>query len=166
MHRKHRDLWDLKVSVNNGLFQLKFIPPMEDMTLIFYTRSMNFKCDHPPRTQCKDIDQQNLYKSSIMVASMVANTSVDAGNDSGGPEFANTYEFIFSFNNDGVANVVPISRSYFKLIEILQDNDVLMNTTEIRSACLCEGPGGFIQAINDMYRDKTYLYPIHCIILF
>lgn len=80
-------------------------------------------------------------------------------------KFANTYEFIFSFNNDGVANVVPISRSYFKLIEILQDNDVLMNTTEIRSACLCEGPGGFIQAINDMYRDKTYLYPIHCITL-
>lgn len=80
-------------------------------------------------------------------------------------KFANTYEFIFSFNNDGVANVVPISRSYFKLIEILHDNDILMNTTEIRSACLCEGPGGFIQAINDVYRNKAYLYPINCITL-
>lgn len=80
-------------------------------------------------------------------------------------KFANTYEFIFSFNNDGVANVVPISRSYFKLIEILQDNNVLMNTTEIRSACLCEGPGGFVQAINDKYRDKVFLYPIQCITL-
>lgn len=82
-------------------------------------------------------------------------------------KFANTYEFIFSFNNDGVANVVPISRSYFKLIEILKDNHVLMeNTTEIRSACLCEGPGGFVQAINDVYRDQSiYMHPVHCITL-
>jgi 23S rRNA U2552 (ribose-2'-O)-methylase RlmE/FtsJ len=80
-------------------------------------------------------------------------------------KFANTYEFIFSFNNDGVSNVFPISRSYFKLIEILQDNDILKDITEIRSACLCEGPGGFIQAINDAFRDKAYLHPIQCITL-
>tara|TARA_Y100000389_G_C17451652_1_gene515281 strand:- start:276 stop:1355 length:1080 start_codon:yes stop_codon:yes gene_type:complete len=78
-------------------------------------------------------------------------------------KYANRYEFIFSFNNDGVANVVPISRSYFKLIEILNDNKVLFNDFVIKAACICEGPGGFIQAINDVYRNK--LEPVDCITL-
>jgi len=79
-------------------------------------------------------------------------------------KYANMYEFIFSFNNDGVANVVPISRSYFKLIEILKDNNVLMNNLEVKAACICEGPGGFIQAINEIYKNKK-LYPVDCITL-
>jgi 23S rRNA U2552 (ribose-2'-O)-methylase RlmE/FtsJ len=79
-------------------------------------------------------------------------------------KFSNTYEFIFSFNNDGVADIVPISRSYFKLLEILQDNSILMKSNIVKACCLCEGPGGFIQAINDIY-DKKQLRPIHCITL-
>ena len=79
-------------------------------------------------------------------------------------KYANIYEFIFSFNNDGVANVVPISRSYFKLIEILKDNSVLMNNLEIKASCICEGPGGFIQAINDVYKNKK-VNPVDCITL-
>lgn len=78
-------------------------------------------------------------------------------------KYANTYEFIFSFNNDGVSDVNPISRSYFKLIEILKDNNVLMNDNDIKCACLCEGPGGFIQAINDVYKQRVC--PIDCITL-
>lgn len=79
-------------------------------------------------------------------------------------KFANTYEFIFSFNNDGVADIVPISRSYFKLVEILTDNSILSNTDIIKACCLCEGPGGFIQAINDIYHGK-HIHPIDCITL-
>lgn len=78
-------------------------------------------------------------------------------------KYANNYEFIFSFNNDGVSNKNPISRSYFKLIEILKDNGIHDNMVNIKTACLCEGPGGFIQAINDVYTDR--LYPIDCITL-
>jgi 23S rRNA U2552 (ribose-2'-O)-methylase RlmE/FtsJ len=79
-------------------------------------------------------------------------------------KFANTYEFIFSFNNDGVADIIPISRSYFKLVEILNDNQILANTNVINACCLCEGPGGFIQAINDIYHGKQ-ISPINCITL-
>lgn len=79
-------------------------------------------------------------------------------------KYANIYEFIFSFNNDGVANVVPISRSYFKLVEVLKDNNVLVNNLEIKAACICEGPGGFIQAINNVYNDKK-IHPVDCITL-
>lgn len=79
-------------------------------------------------------------------------------------KYANTYEFIFSFNNDGVADIVPISRSYFKLIEILKDNLIFISNPDIKAACLCEGPGGFVQAINDFYKNQN-LHPIDCITL-
>ncbi|QOI90173.1 hypothetical protein QKU58_gp158 [Pyramimonas orientalis virus] len=80
-------------------------------------------------------------------------------------KFANKYEFIFSFNNDGVADIIPISRSYFKLVEILKDNVILEHKDDVvKAACLCEGPGGFIQAINDVYHSK-HIQPIDCITL-
>lgn len=84
-------------------------------------------------------------------------------------KYTNEYEFIFSFNNEGVANVNPISRSYFKMIEILIDKDILSNTNQNKSfntCCLCEGPGGFVQAINDISHRHSYnLPPINCITL-
>lgn len=82
-------------------------------------------------------------------------------------KYANEFEFVFSFNYDGIANINPISRSYFKLIEILQDNMVLDDFDGLHTACLCEGPGGFIQAICD-YTNKNnikLLSPIDCITL-
>lgn len=84
-------------------------------------------------------------------------------------KFTNEYEFIFSFNNEGVANVNPISRSYFKMIEILIDKNILTNNSQDKSFntfCLCEGPGGFVQAINDISNRYNYnLPPINCITL-
>jgi 23S rRNA U2552 (ribose-2'-O)-methylase RlmE/FtsJ len=84
-------------------------------------------------------------------------------------KFTNEYEFIFSFNNEGVADIHPISRSYFKMIEILIDKNILPKDTNIKSFntfCLCEGPGGFVQAINDIsYKHHYNLPPINCITL-
>ena len=78
---------------------------------------------------------------------------------------ANEHEFIFSFNHDGVADFLPISRSYFKMIELLKDN-ALMTPQCKRAACLCEGPGGFVQALNDRSAELgVALDPIHCITL-
>ena len=63
-------------------------------------------------------------------------------------KYTNEYEFIFSFNNEGVANVCPISRSFFKIVEILADHTVFDRIGEqFTVATLCEGPGGFIQGI-------------------
>lgn len=63
-------------------------------------------------------------------------------------KYTNEYEFIFSFNNEGVANICPISRSFFKIVEILADHRVLDRIgRNLRVATLCEGPGGFIQGI-------------------
>ena len=84
---------------------------------------------------------------------------------------ANEYEFIFSFNNDGVADIIPISRSYFKLIEIIYDNDLVTDITNnyltnMKVACICEGPGGFIQALDEISNKYNISFnPIDCITL-
>jgi 23S rRNA U2552 (ribose-2'-O)-methylase RlmE/FtsJ len=80
-------------------------------------------------------------------------------------KYTNKYEFIFSLNHEGVADINPISRSYFKMIEILTDIKFHIDTP-IKCACLCEGPGGFVQAINDYANlNGIKLEPISCISL-
>lgn len=67
-------------------------------------------------------------------------------------KITNPYEAIFSGSSDvpfpSLAQVQPLSRSYFKMIEmfeILQFWSIPRNRP-FRSAHICEGPGGFIQA--------------------
>jgi 23S rRNA U2552 (ribose-2'-O)-methylase RlmE/FtsJ len=71
-------------------------------------------------------------------------------------KIVNPYELIYTqkkYENfpDSVCCLKPLSRSYFKMVEML---DLIkffgMNRSEnIRAAHVCEGPGGFIEAIFD-----------------
>ena len=89
-------------------------------------------------------------------------------------KYTNPYEYIHtpvlipSFSNSlickkrSVAKDRPISRSYFKMIEIINIFDLLPSTNEIQTFHLAEGPGGFIEAIallrsnsNDKYIGMT-----------
>jgi len=59
----------------------------------------------------------------------------------------NQYELVYVSNRNkyfNVANYIPISRSYFKLWEILSDLKYTGNN--IRTSHIAEGPGGFIEA--------------------
>ncbi len=67
-------------------------------------------------------------------------------------KFSNEYEFIYtnSFANfKNISKIYPISRSYFKLWEILHDfNLINIDPEESFISChLAEGPGGFIECI-------------------
>ena len=68
-------------------------------------------------------------------------------------KFSNQYEFIYTttYANDykNVANINPISRSFFKLWEILYDFKFIIphNTKKLKTAHIAEGPGGFIECI-------------------
>tara|TARA_Y100001970_G_scaffold292480_1_gene433932 strand:+ start:2059 stop:3234 length:1176 start_codon:yes stop_codon:yes gene_type:complete len=67
-------------------------------------------------------------------------------------KFSNEYEFIYTNNLDNfknISNIFPISRSYFKLWEILHDFKLIEFTEdELFVSChLAEGPGGFIECI-------------------
>lgn len=71
-------------------------------------------------------------------------------------EYTNKYERVFAANSHSglkkksVAEYVPVSRSYFKLWEMMHDFPLLDNTGvdgSVQTAHLAEGPGGFIEAV-------------------
>ena len=61
----------------------------------------------------------------------------------------NPYEYIYtsSKQNQNICGIVPVSRSYFKLHEIIKDIPLIEQNTYC--ACIAEGPGGFIHCLND-----------------
>lgn len=68
-------------------------------------------------------------------------------------KFSNEYEFIYtsSYANDykNISNITPVSRSFFKLWEIINNYDdiIPLNTKNLKTAHIAEGPGGFIECI-------------------
>jgi 23S rRNA U2552 (ribose-2'-O)-methylase RlmE/FtsJ len=61
----------------------------------------------------------------------------------------NEYEYIYtsSRKNQNICSISPVSRSYFKLHEMIIDMHLLKDN--INCACLAEGPGGFIHCLLD-----------------
>lgn len=57
----------------------------------------------------------------------------------------NPYEYIFN-KCSSISKILPVSRSYFKLLELLTDNNILLKYNNV--LCLAEAPGGFIQLLN------------------
>jgi 23S rRNA U2552 (ribose-2'-O)-methylase RlmE/FtsJ len=73
----------------------------------------------------------------------------------------NPYELVYTQKKyinfpESICCLKPLSRSYFKMIEILHlTNFFEKNRTNIRSAHVCEGPGGFIEALYDeVYKNN------------
>jgi 23S rRNA U2552 (ribose-2'-O)-methylase RlmE/FtsJ len=65
-------------------------------------------------------------------------------------KITNPYEPVFSGDESfpSLAKVEPLSRSYFKMIEMLHLLDFFKDSYEsFTSAHICEGPGGFIQHV-------------------
>ena len=66
---------------------------------------------------------------------------------------SNPYELVFSQSHDfrippSVCSLRPLSRSFFKMIELLTVLDFYKrHSSTIHSAHVCEGPGGFIEAL-------------------
>ena len=61
--------------------------------------------------------------------------------------------------NTSVCSHKPISRSYFKMIEILNNFDFkFMKSSAIKTFHLAEGPGGFIEAISRKRQTKNDVY--------
>ena len=67
----------------------------------------------------------------------------------------NPYEMVFTkkkYKNfpESITTIKPLSRSYFKMVEILDLIGFYKQTPRhIRTAHVCEGPGGFIEALYD-----------------
>ena len=67
----------------------------------------------------------------------------------------NKYEYIYTSSNKSrnISNIDPISRSYFKLHEIIKDFNIYDLTI---STCIAEGPGGFINCLLDNNAKDIY----------
>jgi len=72
-------------------------------------------------------------------------------------KMVNPYEIVYTHDSvdfhPSIAVIKPLSRSYFKMIEMLDIlgfyEGVPKQTQKIRTAHIAEGPGGFIQAVAD-----------------
>ena len=73
-------------------------------------------------------------------------------------KITNPYEAIFSGEDasfPSLAKVQPLSRSYFKMIEMLGLIDFFKSVSEpFISAHICEGPGGFIQHVVEELAER------------
>jgi len=77
-------------------------------------------------------------------------------------KLANPYEMVYTqeekFPYPNISLIKPLSRSYFKLIEILQSinffGELSKDIQTLRSVHVAEGPGGFIQAFIDMSENQ------------
>lgn len=71
------------------------------------------------------------------------------------------YELVYcsSKKYKNICNVLPVSRSYFKLHQMIYDFDLLKKESndDFFSCCIAEGPGGFIHCLNNisfLYKKK------------
>ena len=63
----------------------------------------------------------------------------------------NIYELIYTSSNNinkNICDYTPVSRSYFKLYQILYDFNLIKKYNNI--ACIAEGPGGFIECFDNL----------------
>ena len=74
-------------------------------------------------------------------------------------KIGNPYELIFTMNidkkNNSICILSPLSRSFFKLIEILNEFNLISDrNVPVNVGCFAEGPGGFIESIFYKRRNK------------
>ncbi len=71
-------------------------------------------------------------------------------------KISNPFELINQGGNKSISGVNPISRSYFKLLEIIIDFNLIKDKEACNYAALAEGPGGFVECFI-RYRKKMFL---------
>lgn len=77
-------------------------------------------------------------------------------------KYTNPYEFIHTIipgKNKSVCKYKPLSRSYFKMIEIMNLLKIFFNDDKpLNSFHLAEGPGGFIEALSHIRKNPNDKY--------
>ena len=76
-------------------------------------------------------------------------------------KYTNPYEYVHGvipLKKKSVSKYKPLSRSYFKMVEIIHTFKIYYDSQSIRSFHLAEGPGGFIEAIANIRNNKDDIY--------
>ena len=104
-------------------------------------------------------EAQPIYNIHICKILSEAKNKIDDNKDwDKGKKLSNEYELVHipfrKKKNDSIANYIPLSRSYFKMWEMINDYKLLESEKELKIATIAEGPGGFIEAINNYRKSK------------
>ena len=78
-------------------------------------------------------------------------------------KYTNPYEYIHTTvpgTKISICKLKPLSRSFFKMIEMCNQMDILedFNNTDMTTFSLCEGPGGFIEALSYLRNNPKDIY--------
>lgn len=72
-------------------------------------------------------------------------------------KISNPFELINQVGYRSISSIIPISRSYFKLLEIIADFNIIDNNNRsLTYAAIAEGPGGFVECFI-RYRKQNFL---------
>jgi len=71
-------------------------------------------------------------------------------------KYMNPYEYIYTSSNTkrNICNISPVSRSYFKIHEMIYDLNLINFKKNNTFICIAEGPGGFIHCLHDYFIAK------------
>jgi 23S rRNA U2552 (ribose-2'-O)-methylase RlmE/FtsJ len=103
---------------------------------------------------------KSLYKYLILVKDKINDYPSEWNYNK---KYTNIYEFIhtsLSINNNCVSQLKPISRAFYKLIEIINTSELLnkYKYKNIKTFHLAEGPGGFIEAMSYLRNNENDIY--------
>ena len=78
-------------------------------------------------------------------------------------KYTNIYEFIhtnITTNGHCISQLTPISRAFYKLVEIINTGDIIekYKFKNIKTFHIAEAPGGFIEAISFLRKNKNDFY--------
>jgi len=119
-------------------------------------------------------EKYNNYENNLMseIISKYKNLITDFNNNKLWEifkKYVNEFELVYlpNYKNLSISQYIPISRSYFKLWEILYDSNLIPHDKNIICGHIAEGPGGFIDAVikwrkkysNTLYKNDI-LYAI------
>jgi len=129
----------------------------------FHIKNKNLKITFN-KNQTNTTNKYSLKKYLSKIKSLIDKHIKDWDNIK---KFTNAYEFIHTNipnQKISVSKIKPISRAFFKLIEIYNSHSIFTNNNPIKTFHLAEGPGGFIEAtayirnnINDTYYGMTLI---------
>ena len=112
-------------------------------------------------------DKTNNLAISVTLNGYLNNVKkqIDENNDNWDfiKKYTNPYEFIHTIipgNKISVSKLKPLSRSFYKMIEISNLLNIFDNYKDcnINTFHLAEGPGGFIEATNDLRNNENDNY--------
>jgi 23S rRNA U2552 (ribose-2'-O)-methylase RlmE/FtsJ len=131
----------------------------------------------PPSSSDEDVSTHNQYDQVYVSSSVYSHLcdikeQIEKYQDAWDniKKFTNPYEYIhtnISGNKTNISKLRPLSRSFYKMIEIIKNNNILShyahtvsskpdNKMAITTFHLAEGPGGFIEAISYL-RGQEYI---------